>query len=273
MFIRTIRQTFEYRELLLALTYRDIKVKYKQAMLGVLWVFFLPTMAIGSGIVFRLAMAYFSNSTPKLVDMVAVMVKSVPWLLFAAIVGGSSGSLIGNMGLITKVYFPRQVVPLATVLSALFDFTISLTGLTLIIILIANLAPGGDTAIVVTWHYLWLPVLLMLLVVMAVGFGFFFSCTNLFMRDVRYIVQVSLQYGVFFSLVFLTYEEFGRFGHLFLYNPVAPVLESIRTIITRGQINADLLPYLVYSAVFTICLLTFALRFFNRSEPLFAEYV
>ena len=114
--LNTIKQIAAYRELLIALTYRDIQVKYKQAVMGVAWAFFMPVLAITSGILFRLVMSWHrSESLPVAADIVGVMVKSVPWLAFAAIVGAASTSLIGNVELITKIYFPREVVPLSEI--------------------------------------------------------------------------------------------------------------------------------------------------------------
>jgi len=230
------KDLYAYRELLLALTYRDIRVKYKQAVMGVAWVFFMPLLAIGSGILFRVAMAVVRGQALELTDVSAVMVKVVPWLMFAAIVGGASNSLIANMNLITKIYFPREVVPLAGVLSALFDFTISALGLTAVLALMAW--TGGP--VVVSWNLLWIPLILMVLVVMAVGMGLILSAANLFFRDVKYIVQVLLQFGIFFSLVYISYDELGRFGWVMLFNPVAPLLEAIRVIVVKGGVDAQI---------------------------------
>ena len=275
---RLLVDAVRFRDLLLALTYRDIRVKYKQAFLGVFWVFFMPVVAIASGIVFRLAIWFFksqagSSESFGMSQIVPVMVKSVPWLLFAGIVGGSSTSLINSMGLITKIYFPRQVVPFSTILSSMFDFTISLSGMCLVLVLATLFVPGGADAVNVTTHYLWLPVLLLILVTLATGLGLFFSCATLFMRDVRYLVQMCLNYGVFFSLVFLHYEDFQGWGWIFFINPVAPILESIRTIVTQGRIAPDILPWLAYSTAVAVIVMIFASRFFNRSEALFAEVV
>ena len=275
---RLIAEAVRFRELLFALTYHDIRVKYKQAFLGVFWVFFMPIMAIASGVVFRLAIWFFRKQAGSeepfgMSQVVPVMVKSVPWLLFASIVGGCSGSLINSMGLITKIYFPRQVVPFSSMLSSMFDFSISVTGTCLLLVLAALFVPGGAEAFTVTAHYLWLPVLLLILVTLATGLGLIFSCANLFVRDVRYLVQMCLNYGVFFSLVFLHYEDFQGWGWIFFFNPVAPILESIRSIVCDGRIAREVLPWLGYSIAVALVVMMFASRFFKRSESLFAEFV
>lgn len=267
-----IKELYEYRDLLTALTYRDIRVKYKQAVMGIMWVFFMPILAISSGIVFRLAMAIFSGKSLELASVVGVMVKSVPWLLFAAIIGGASTSLIANIGLITKIYFPRQIVPVSGVLSALFDFSISVTGLILMVTGIALFAPAESPGVVISWNLLLLPVILFILLCLATGIGLFLAAANLFFRDVKYIVQVMLQFGLFFSLVFFTYTELGNYGWIFLLNPVAPLLESIRCIVVEGAIDPFLWPWLGYSTIAALLAILLGSIFFEKAEYLFAEY-
>lgn len=271
MLSESIKEVYGYRDLLLALTYRDIRVKYKQAAMGMCWAFFLPVLAISSGILFRLAMAYFSGSPPRLDDMVAVAVKSVPWLLFAGIVGGASNSLIGNLGLITKIYFPREVVPLAAVLSSLFDFLISLTGLTILLTGL-TIFYGSEAPIALGWQLLWVPALLAILIVMAAAAALLLSCANVFFRDVKYIVQVMLQFGIFFSLVYFSYTELGDWGYVLLANPVAPLLEGLRLVVVDGYMPADFLPAIGYSATVAVVGLLVGLVTFERAEYLFAEY-
>lgn len=266
------KEVYAYRELLFALTYRDIRVKYKQAVMGMLWAFFLPILAIGSGVLFRIVMAVFSGQQLNPADVASVMVKAVPWVLFASIVGGSSSSLVGNMGLITKIYFPREIVPLSSLLSSMFDFTISLVGLALILLIWSLIAHQDPIAI--TPALLLAPLLLGLLIIMAAGLGLFLSCANLFLRDVKYIVQVVLQFGVFFSLVFFKYTELpGGWGKWFLLNPVAPILEALRTAVIDGAIDPYLYPYLAWSAAVALIGFVAACYVFDRAEYLFAEYV
>ncbi|MEX2216425.1 MAG: ABC transporter permease [Phycisphaeraceae bacterium] len=283
-----IKELREYHELLFALTYRDIRVKYKQAVMGIAWAFFLPVLAIASGIVFRVVMSIFSGKPLELASIVGVMVKSVPWILFAAIVGGASNSLIANIGLITKIYFPRHIVPLSGVLSALFDFLISVAGLILVITLmvvlipIANPQPTGEaasfvqttnpTGVTLSWSLLLVPVVIGLLVIMATGLGMFLGAANLFFRDVKYIVGVILQFGLFFSLVYFTYEELGQYGWVLLLNPVAPLLESLRCLVVNGAMDPFLWPWVGYSTIVALLALLLGSIFFEKAEHLFAEY-
>lgn len=271
--LNTIKQIAAYRELLIALTYRDIQVKYKQAVMGVAWAFFMPALAITSGILFRLVMSWHrSESLPVAADIVGVMVKSVPWLAFAAIVGAASTSLIGNVELITKIYFPREVVPLSATLSALFDFAISLTGL-VVVLAILVLVGGDKSPIVISIQLLWVPVLLAILILMAAGLGIGLSAANLIFRDVKYIVQVVLQFGILFSLVYFTYTEVhADYGWLMLFNPIAPPLEALRMVLLEGYIDPLLHKFLAYSGVVTAVVIVFGHALFTKAESMFAEY-
>ena len=271
MFARLCRPLIGYRELLLALTYRDIRVKYKQAALGISWAFFMPLMAISSGVVFRVAMALFSGQDPALRDIVGVMVKTLPWLMFARIVAGSSNSLVSNKALITKIYFPRQVVPLSCVLSVLFDLSISMTGL-LIALFVLTAGWPDLSPVVVSWWLLSVPLFLLLLFVLALGLGLLLSAANLLLRDVGYVVGVLLQFGIFFSLVFFTYEEMGSWGWPFMINPVAGILEGMRHVVLLGEIQPYLWKWLIYSTAFSLVSLVVGAVFFERAEYLFAEY-
>jgi homopolymeric O-antigen transport system permease protein len=272
MFTRMFRELYDYRELLFALTSRDIRVKYKQAVLGVAWVFLLPTLAILSGVLFRLAMAIFSGQPLRLDDVVGVMVKSIPWLLFAAVVRGAATSLVGNVNLMTQIYFPRQVLPMSRVLSALFDFAVSLVGVIVLFVILELGFAGDKSTFVWSFNMLWVPVMLILLVAMATGMSMFLASINVFFRDVQYVVQLVLQYGIFFSLVYFTYQELGRWGWLMLLNPVSPPLEVIRTALLDGRVDPFLWPWLGYSALVTVLCVGLGMLVFDRAEGLFADY-
>jgi len=280
MLTRMFKEIYVYRDLLFALAYRDIRVKYKQAVMGVAWVFFMPMLAISSGIVFRVAMSIFSGKPLEVAAITGVMVKTIPWLLFASIVANASNSLIANMGLITKIYFPREVVPISGMLSSLFDFAISVTGLTFLLAGVALFAPmfqgamaeGAAPPLVLSWNLLLVPLLIGLLIIMACGLGLFLAAANLFFRDVKYIVQVVLQFGIFFSLVYFTYGELGQYGWVLLLNPVSPILDSLRCVVIQGQMDPFLWPWLGYSVIASLLCAMIGCWVFDKAEYLFAEY-
>lgn len=271
--IQMIKETYAYRELLFAMVSRNIRVTYKQAAFGVMWVFFMPVMAITSGVMFRVVMALFSGQPLLVSDVIAVMVKTVPWLLFAGIVGGSSGCLIGNIGLITKIFFPRQIIPFSQILTKLFNFSISLGGLIVVLALISIFSSESESPVVLSLQLLWIPVALLILISMGTGIGLILGCANLFYRDVKYIVGVIMQFGIMFSLVYFTYEELGQWGWLFLFNPVTSLLESMRMVVVEGAIDPYMWPWLAYSVTTAIVVCAIGSVVFRRAEGSFADFV
>ena len=277
MTLRMFQDVVAYRELVFALTCRDIRVKYKQAVMGVAWAFFLPLLAVLAGLVVRVAMAGLrgeleGGAALNTTELGSVMVRSVAWVLFASVIGGASMSLIGNISLVTKIYFPRQVLPLATLLSSLFDFAISSVG-----VVLAAAALSLWTAkpvIVLSWNLLYVPLLILILIVMTVGLGLFLAAANLFFRDVKYIVEVLLRFGIFFSGVFIFVSDLpGMMGKLMLLNPVTPLMEALGAAVTGGPIAAEQWTWVGYSAAFAVGVLIIACAVFDRAESLFAEYV
>lgn len=259
------REVYDYRELLLAMTYRDIRVKYKQAIMGILWVFFMPLMGVLAGMVVQIGLAYMRNKDVELGNLVSAMVRWLPWMLFTQILGTTAGGILGGMGLASRIYFPRQVIPLSSVLSVLFDFGISLCGVILIILVMPK-SPA-----VASWNLLLLPVLMLINLMMALGLGLIFGSANVFLRDVKYILQVLLQFGVFFTPVLYFVDQFGPVGQLMLWNPVAPVLEAVAHIVLNGHIPAHLWPFLGYSTIIAVVLMVIGTVVFRRTEHLFAE--
>lgn len=271
MIVQMVKETLVFRELLMAFTARDIRVKYKQAAMGVLWVFIGPVLAIAAGLLFRVVLGVVGGQKPQLNDLAGVIVKTVPWLLFAKIISGSVASLVSGMTLISKIYFPRHIMPLASVLSALFDFVISLAGVAVILTAICFYYDSGSP-IALSRNLLWAPVLVVLLIALATALGLIFSAANLFLRDVNHVVQLALQYGIFFSLVFFTLEDSGDHGWLLLFNPVAVLLEGLRFSVVEGRMPADFLKWIGYTAALTLALALFSVRFFDRAQSRFAEY-
>ena len=170
MFRRLCKDLYAYRDLLFAMTSRDITVRYKQAVMGVAWAFFLPLLAVVSGVVIRVAMAKLQGqSMPPLSEVTEVMVRSVLWLLFASAVGSCAISLISNIGLVTKIYFPREILPLSNMLARLFDFAVSVVGMVVVIAIMAMLpsdAAGGAVLappMVLSWSlFLLIPLVLLI---------------------------------------------------------------------------------------------------------------
>ena len=166
------------------------------------------------------------------------------------------------MNLITKIYFPREVFPLAAVMGNFFDFAVA----SILLIIILSIAGIGASI-----YLVWLPLLLILLISLAAGLGMLLSCANLFFRDVKYIVEVLLTMGIFFTPVFYEAEMFGKWAPVLLLNPVGAILESINAVVVLHQ-PPDMF-WLGYSAIWAIGGLFIAWIIFHRAEFAFAENI
>jgi ABC-type polysaccharide/polyol phosphate export permease len=260
--IEQLRELYQHRELLYMLTYRDIKIRYKQSVMGFLWAILMPVLIVASGVIVRYAYAMTSGKPIATADIVSVAIKSVPWAFLVSSIKFGGHSLIGNHNLVTKIYFPKEVFPMAAVLATLFDSVVAFGGM-LILILFLH----------ISWslELLWIPVLFALLVVFATGTCLLVSAASLFFRDVKYIVEVVLTFGIFFTPVFFDVRMFGSKGKWLLLNPAAPILEGLSDCVNH---HPFLNPYwLVYSSSVAILLFVFGYMFFKYLEPAFAESI
>ena len=269
------------RELLYQLTRRDITIRYKQAVMGFGWALFMPLLIVFSGLVVQLALANFAGRSLSATGSAGMAVKAVPWAFFVGAIGFATNSLVSNISLVTKVAFPRAVLPLSAVGAQCFDSGIALVALAII------LAATGSVQL--SWALLWMPVMLVLLVGFTVACSLLLSCANLFFRDVKYIVQVLLTFGIFFTPVFFEPAMFGQRGAaIVMLNPMSPILEGLRlsvtvghnlleplsTTLTNGTLVTAWSPwYLAYAFVVTLVGLPATALLFQRSQYSFAEYI
>src|SRR3982751_5293454 len=207
-------------DLIRQLALRDIRVRYKQAIFGFAWAILIPAAVVLAGMAVRVAVAYAAGRHTDMSQLAGMAVKAVPWAFFVGCLSTGTSSLVSNTSLVTKIYFPREVLPLSTVLAQSFD---SLIGGTLI----ACALPFFGVRLSV--ELFWVPVLLMLLWTFALAAALFLSRANLFFRDVKYMVQVFLTFGIFVTPVILDAPMFGeRMSHYIMLNPIAPILEGLR---------------------------------------------
>jgi ABC-type polysaccharide/polyol phosphate export permease len=269
-----VRDVRQYRYLLYQLALRDVRIRYKQAVLGVLWAVFMPSLIVLAGLAVRVAMAHFSGEPVAGREVSALAVKAVPWAFFVGTLQFATGALTGNSNLVTKVYFPREVLPLAATGAQVWDAAIS-SGVLLLALPLLGVRP--------TAAMLWVPVLALLFLLATCAAALLVSCANLFFRDVKYIVQVLLTFGIFFTPVFLEPSMFGRTGsRVVMLNPIAPLLEAFRITVVdgRGLLHPLALAggvtwepwWLAYSAAWAVLGCAGATLLFHRSQALFAEY-
>jgi lipopolysaccharide transport system permease protein len=260
--INYFKELFKYKELLSIIVWRDIVIKYKQSIMGFMWAIFMPMLIIASGILVKYAMAAVSGKHMVISDVVTVSVKALPWSFFVGSVRFATNSLMGNANLVAKIYFPKEIFPIAAVFSNLFDFIIAGSFLGIILII---------AQIGLSTYILWVPALIIMLIILTLGIGLLLSALNLFFRDIKYLVEVLLTFGIFFTPVFYETEMFGRWSSLLLLNPVAPILEAINSC-TVLRHSPDF-RWLAYSAVFSCLLFSVSYLFFKRLESKFAENI
>jgi lipopolysaccharide transport system permease protein len=263
------------RELMTQLTMRDLRLRYKQAVFGFAWAVLMPILLIGAGLVIR--MAAFKNADPGTAPSIAgIALKGWVWAFFAGGLNFATVSVLSNVQLVTKIYFPREVLPISAVLTQGVDAMVG-AGVLLL------LAPFLHFAL--TWQLLWLPFLCVVLFSFTLSLGFIFACGNLFFRDVKYILQVLLTFGILFTPVLFNLSNWGNRGRLaLLINPLSAILEGFNVAIVQGHNLLVTVPapdggvpfwspfYLLYAIVITIVLFPFSVTLFRRSSAQFAEF-
>jgi len=251
----------EYRELIYFLTWRDIKVRYKQTVLGAAWAIIQPffTMVVFSLFFGKLAKVP-SDGIPYPIFAYAAL---VPWTFFANGLSQSSNSLVGNANLIKKVYFPRLVVPVSSVISGLVDFVLAF------IVLVGMMLVYG---IFPTINIVWLPCLLLLTLVSALGVGLWLSAMNVQFRDVRYTVPFLTQFWLFATPIAYPSSLLSEpWRTLYGINPMVGVVEGFRWALLGADTAPG--PIIVVSALVALALLVGGAFYFRRMEKTFADVV
>jgi len=256
-----LRELWEYRDLFYFLIWRDIKVRYKQTVLGAAWAVLQPffTMVVFSIFFGRLA-GIPSDGVPYPIFSYAAL---VPWQFFANGLNNSSNSLVGSSNLIKKVFFPRLIIPISAVLSGIVDFFLAF------IVLLLMMVFYGITP---TRNIIWLPALLLLAFITSLGFGLWFSALNVQFRDVRYTLPFIIQAWLFMTPIAYPASLLQEpWLTLYALNPMAGVVEGFRW----ALLNTDTQPgWMVFvSAVVAMVVLVGGLYYFRRMEKTFADVV
>ncbi len=255
-----LRELWDYRELLYFLTLRDVKVRYKQTALGAAWAIIQPVFMM---VVFSL---FFGRLAKVPSDGIPYPIFTfcglLPWQLFAHALTESSNSLVANERLITKVYFPRLVVPIAATLGGLVDFAVAF------VILLAMMFYYG---IMPTWAIVTLPAFILLAIMTALGVGLWLSALNVKYRDVRYTINFLIQFWLFATPVAYPSSIVpARWRTLYGLNPMAGVVEGFRWALLGNKPPGAML---AVSVAVVILLVVGGLYYFRRMEQEFADVV
>ena len=256
-----LRELWEYRELLYFLTWRDVKVRYKQTALGATWAIIQPFFTM---LVFSLFFGQLANipsdGVPYPIFSFAAL---VPWTFFANALNQSSNSLVGSAHLITKVYFPRLVVPISSVLSGLVDFVLAF------VVLLGMMFYYG---MVPTINIVALPPLLLLALVTSLGVGLWLSALNVEFRDVRYVVPFLVQFWLFSTPIAYPSSLLPEpWRTLYAVNPMVGVVEGFRWALLGTDTAPG--PMIAVSALMALLLLVGGAFYFRRMEKTFADIV
>lgn len=256
-----LRELWEYRELFYFLAWRDVKVRYKQTVLGVAWAVLVPFLTM---VVFTLLFGKLANiPTDGIPGPVFYFSALLPWTYFSRTVSDAGMSLVSNQSLMTKIYFPRIILPAAVALSAIVDFVIGSAFLTGFIVYYH--LPIG-------WNLLLWPVLLIPLLLLALSIGMYLAALNVKYRDIKYIIPFAIQMGMFITpIIYPVSSVPERYQWLLALNPMAGLIEVFRwSLVPSLPVHWDVLGI---SLVVTAILFVASVAFFKRAEKAFADIV
>ena len=264
-----LRDLWVYRELIYFMTWRDLKVRYKQTALGVTWAVLQPflRMVVFSLLFGRIAKLSYGDLPYPLFNFAGLL----PWTLFAKALGDAGRSLVTNRNMITKVYFPRMIIPLASVLSGVVDFAIAF--LVLIGMLVYyDLKSGSGFHFVWSWALLSLPLLLLLALVTALGVSLWLSAMNVIYRDVGYVLPFLTDMWFFITPVVYSSSEIPeKLRLIYSINPMTGVVEGFRWALLGTQTAPG--PMVIVSSLVALMLLVTGLFYFRRMERSFADEI
>lgn len=261
------KDLWSYRGLFYFLAWRDVRVRYKQTVVGVAWSVLRPLLTIAIfwfiGWLFNLP----DDGVPRILMVTAA---TLPWQFFSTAFSESAGSLVANSNLMTKVYFPRIIVPVSTVIVCLIDFLISF-GILVVIMLVLQFNPG--------WQILLLPLFLLFATVTAMGAGLLIAALNVKYRDFRYIIPFIVQFGLYISPVAFSSSAIFESEKIpvwakFIYslNPMVGVIDGFRWCITGGNIVINQTAFISSIAISSLMLFA-GIQYFRKTEKTFADII
>jgi len=260
--IVNFRELWRYRELLVFLTWRDIKVRYKQTVLGALWALLQPLATMIVFVMFLGNVAGITSSESPY--PLFVLAGTIAWTFFANAVSSAGSSVVGSQNLVTKVYFPRLIIPMGAVGAGLVDFVVA-CGLYAVVMAWYGLVPG--------WNILLAPLIFLFLAIAALGVGTLLSALTVAYRDFRYVVPFGVQLWMFATpCIYIQAEQIvGPRGHAWLpLNPAYGLIYNFRQCLLGGPLDT----YALWvSAAVSVALLVVGCMYFRRVERSFADII
>lgn len=254
-------ELWHFRELLWALTLREIKVRYKQTLLGASWAILQPAaLAVIFSIIFGFFLRVESGDIPFLVFYYSSL---LPWTFFSNAVSAGAFSVVNNSSLVTKVYFPREILPLASIGSAFFDLVAAAVVFVFLIVFYK---------ISFTYSLLFLLIIVPAILIFATGISLILSAVNVIYRDVRFVIPLILQIWLFASPIIYSIDKIpDQIRKIYIFNPLAPLINSFREVTIVGK-NPNF--YELGLAIFmSILIFIVGYLFFKKKEKLFADVI
>ena len=261
-----LAEVWQFRDLLMTLAARDVKLRYRQTAIGAAWVIIQPLLAAGIfSFVFNRIAGLSTDGIPGIVFTFAGM---LAWSVFANTLGKSSGVLVGNSQLVSKVYFPRLVLPLSTVFSTLIDFGVALIMMG-VLMAIYHVVPH--------WSLLLLPVWLLLMLMLSLGIGLVAAAAMVQYRDVGYVLPVVTQFLQYASPVAystsIIVHKLHSHAYLYFLNPLASLLEAFRWSMLGLNAGAVHWHFVIYAAVLSVAVFVGGAFQFKKMERRFADVI
>ena len=262
------KDLWNYRGLFLFLAWRDVLVRYKQTVIGVAWSVIRPLLTIFA--MFFIGWLFGSSVPEGIPRLLLVAAAAIPWQFFSSSFSEASNSLIANSNLLTKVYFPRLIVPASTVIVCLIDFLISF-----LIVAGIMLAYRFTPDI----HIFFLPLFLLLALIISLGAGLFIAALNVKYRDFRYVIPFIVQVGLYLSPV--AFSSMDVYGHpslphfakiIYSLNPMVGVIDGFRWCILGGELSLYM-PGFILSIFISFIILFAGISYFRKTEKSFADII
>lgn len=261
----SLKEIISYKSLLNNLAKRDFLVRYKQAYIGIAWALFKPLISI---LIFGYISSKINPGASTATNFVYVAAAMLLWQLFSNIFNDVSNSILGNANLFSKVYFPKIIIPISTILVCLVDFFISLSILVVLFII------SGQS---LHWQLVLAPIFVALTILNGFGIGLYFATINVKYRDVKFIVPVIIQFGMYLSpVIFSTNYYLDRLPSylhwVFCLNPMVGAIDGFKYCLFGGDMIYNL-PYFIVSIAVSFLFLIIGLKYFYKFERSFVDYI
>ncbi len=259
--METLKELYRYRELLWVWTVREIRIRYKQSLLGGAWAILQPLSLM---LIFTAVFGYFvrvpSDGVPYPVFSYGAL---LPWTFFATSINFAVVSLINNMNLVTKIYFPREILPMASIGAALLDYVVAFA--LFLILMVVFQVPFH-------WTLLLLPLLLIIQIMLTIGVSLLGAAVTVSYRDLRFVVPLAMQVWMYLTPVVYPFSLVPeRFRLIYMLNPMASLIDGYRQIALLGQVPRW--EFTGIGAVMALALCSVGYLYFKRAEASFADII